>query len=120
MALVADARLPVASAGDGAAAEAMTLSLSDLTVTSLCAEGAGWSGRAVGELAWDEGGFTVALEGPETPERVFRSGPDAGRRAAMFATFLSALETGRAVRVVAADSADGRPPMVLQVVLPVQ
>jgi hypothetical protein len=118
MALVSSARLPAAHAGDGAAAE--TMSLADLTVTSLCAEGSGWSDRAVGQLAWDEGGFTVALEGPDTPERLFRSGPEASRRAAMFQTFLSALETGRAVRVVATDSADGGPPMVLQVVLPVQ
>lgn len=116
MALVGDARLPVMSADEPAVADTLT----DLTVISLCAEGSGWSNRAVGELAWDEGGFTVALEGPGTPERLFRSGPDADRRAAMFATLLSALETGRAVRVVAADSSDGGPPMVLQVVLPVQ
>lgn len=116
MALVGTARLPAVPAGDGESAVA----LDGLTVTSLCAEGSRWSERAIGQLAWDDGGFTVALEGPGTPERLFRSGPDAARRAAMFATFLSALETGRAVRVVAADSADGGPPMVLQVVLPVQ
>lgn len=120
MALVADSRLPDTSAAEGAETEAATLALGDLTVTSLCAEGAGWSDGAVGQVAWDSAGFTVALEGPGAPERLFRSGPDAKRRAAMFATFLSALETGRSVRVVAADTADGKPPMVLQVVLPVQ
>ncbi len=120
MTLGGDARLPDVPAGDTRTGEAATLSLNELTVTSLCAEGAGWSNRAVGELAWDEGGFTVALESPELPERMFRSGPDARRRAAMFATFLSALETGRSVRVVAVDNADGGPPDVLQVVLPVQ
>jgi len=91
-----------------------------MVVTSLCAEGAGWSPAGVGAIAWEEGGFTVSLEGPGVPEQAYRAGPDADRRGAMFATFLSALESGRCVCVTTAESSDGGLRQVLKVVLPVQ
>ena len=91
-----------------------------LRVTSLCAEGAGWSPAGVGELAWDEGSFTVTLEGPGVPEQAYAAGPDTGRRGAIFATFLSALDSGRAVRVTTVEAPDGGLRQVLKVVLPGQ